>query len=132
MEVWVSDQQGRVPVTIFRVTGDIDSVTYQSLQQQIENKIQSGTRNVVMDLTEVGYLSSAGIRLLSHVFNELRTNSPEDSDASISQGVRAGTFKSPHLKLVNPTPRVAEVLKMSGLDMMIDSYPSLPDAVAAF
>lgn len=132
MEVWVSDQQGRVPVTIFRVTGDIDSATYEGLQQQIEEKIKGGTRNVVMDLSEVGYLSSAGIRLLSHVFNELRTNSPEDSDASISQGVRAGTFKSPHLKLVNPTPRVAEVLKMSGLDMMIDSYPNLPEAVAAF
>ena len=77
-------------------------------------------------------MSSAGVRLLSHVFNELRTNSPEDSDESISQGVRAGTFKSPHLKLVRPTPRVVEVIKMSGLDMMIESYPTVPEAVAAF
>jgi anti-anti-sigma factor len=132
MEVSVSEQQGRVPVTIFRVTGDIDSATYQTLQNQVEDKIQSGTRNVVMDLTEVGYLSSAGIRLLSHMFNELRTTAPEDSDEAIKQGVRAGTFKSPHLKLVSPTPRVAEVIKMSGLDMMIESYPSVPEAVAAF
>ncbi len=132
MEVSVSEQQGRVAVTVFRVSGDIDSNTYQILQQEVESKIQGGTHNVVMDLTEVGYMSSAGIRLLSHVFNELRTNSPQDSDESIRQGVRAGTFKSPHLKLVNPTPRVAEVIKVSGLDMMLDSYPTVPEAMAAF
>ena len=132
MEVSVSEQQGRVPVTVFRVTGDIDSGTYQSLQQQVDAQIQAGTHNIIMDLTEVGYLSSAGIRLLGHVFNELRTEAPEDSDETIRQGVRAGTFKSPHLKLVNPTPRVAEVIKMAGLDMMLDSYPTVPAAVAAF
>ncbi len=132
MEVNIAQQTGRVPVTIFRITGDIDSSTYQSLQQQIEAQIQGGARNIVLDLREVGYLSSAGLRLLSHIFNELKTSSPEDSDESISQGVRAGTFKSPHLKLIHPTPRVAEVLKMSGLDMMIDSYPTESAAIAAF
>ena len=40
----------------------------------------------------------------------------------MKQGIHDGTFKSPHLKLVSPTPRVAEVLKMSGLDMVIECY----------
>jgi anti-sigma B factor antagonist len=132
MEISVVHQAGRVPVTVFHIKGDIDSTTYQQAQTQIEQVVQAGARDIVLDLSEVGYLSSAGIRLLSSLFNLLRGNLPQESDAAMKQGVRDGTFKSPHLKLVSPTPRVAEVLKLSGLDMMIESYHSVPQAVASF
>ncbi len=132
MEITVTQQTGHVPVTVFHISGDIDSTTYQQAQTQIEQAVQNGAHDIVLDLSKVGYLSSAGIRLLSHLFNLLRGNLPQESDAAMKQGVRDGTFKSPHLKLVSPTPRVAEVLKMSGLDMMIESYPTVPEAVASF
>ena len=132
MDVTAVQQAGRIPVTVFQITGDIDSTTYQQVQMQIEQAVQAGAHDVVLDLTRVGYLSSAGIRMLSHLFNMLRGNLPQESDAAMKQGVRDGTFKSPHLKLVSPTPRVSEVLKMSGLDMMIESYPSVSEAVASF
>ena len=132
MEITVAQQVGRVPVTVFHIKGDIDSTTYQQVQAQIEQAVQAGARDVVLDLTHVDYLSSAGIRMLSHAFNLLRGNLPQESDAAMKQGIRDGTFKSPHLKLAGPTPRVAEVLKMSGLDMMIESYHSVPEAVASF
>lgn len=132
MDVTVTQLQGRVPVTAFHVKGDIDSATYQQLQTQIEQSIQGGTHDMILDLTEVGYMSSAGIRLLSHLFNLLRGDSLQESDAAMKQGVRDGTFQSPHLKLVKPTPRVTEVLKLSGIDMMIGSYPSMSEAIASF
>jgi anti-anti-sigma regulatory factor len=132
MDITVALHTGRVPVTVFRISGDIDSTTYQQAQTQIEQAVQAGARDVVLDLTRVGYLSSAGVRLLSHLFNLLRGDLPQESDAAMSQGVRDGTFKSPHLKLVSPTPRVTEVLRMSGLDMMIESYPGVSEAVASF
>ena len=132
MEISAVQQAGRVPVTVFHIKGDIDSTTYQQSQTQIEQAVQAGAHDIVLDLTQVDYLSSAGIRMLSHLFNLLRGNLPEESDAAMKQGIRDGTFKSPHLKLVSPTPRVAEVLKMSGLDMMIESYHSVPEAVASF
>ena len=132
MDITVTQQTGRVPVSVFQITGDIDSTTYQQVQAQIEQVVQNGARDLVLDLSKVGYLSSAGIRLLSHLFNLLRGNLPQESEEAMKQGVRDGTFKSPHLKLVSPTPRVADVLKMSGLDMMIESYPSVPEAVASF
>jgi anti-anti-sigma regulatory factor len=132
MEITATQQVGRVPVTVFHIKGDIDSTTYQQPETQIEQAVQAGARDIVLDLTEVGYLSSAGIRMLSHLFNLLRGNLPQESDDAMKHGVRDGTFKSPHLKLVSPTPRVAEVLKMSGLDMIIESYHSVPEAVASF
>jgi len=132
MEISAVQQAGRVPVTVFHIIGDIDSTTYQQAQTQIELAVQAGARDVVLDLTHVGYMSSAGIRMLSHFFNLLRGNLPQESDAAMKQGIRDGTFKSPHLKLAGPPQRVAEVLKMSGLDMVIEMYRSVPEAVASF
>ncbi len=132
MEITAAQHTGRVPVTVFYIKGDIDSTTYQLAQAQIEQAVQGGARDLVLDLSGVRYLSSAGIRMLSHLFNLLRGNLPQESDAAMKQGIRDGTFKSPHLKLASPTPRVVEVLRMSGLDMMIESYRSVPEAVASF
>jgi anti-anti-sigma factor len=132
MDITAEQQAGRVPVTVFHLVGDLDTTTYQRTQTQIEQAVRAGAHDIVLDLAEVGYLSSAGIRMLSQLFNMLRGDLPQESDAAMQQGVRNGTFKSPHLKLVSPTTRVAEVLKMSGLDMMIESYPSVPEAVASF
>jgi hypothetical protein len=50
----------------------------------------------------------------------------------MKQGIHDGTFKSPHLKLASPSPHVAEVVKMSGLDMVIEIYRGVPEAVASF
>lgn len=132
MEMKVSQQQGRVLVTVFDIHGDIDSSTYEPIQTQVNQAIDAGARDVVFDLTQVPYMSSAGMRLLNNVFNRLRGNLPEESDAAMKQGVRDGTFKSPHVKLVNPAPRVLETLKMTGLDMFLAIYHSIPEAVASF
>jgi anti-anti-sigma factor len=132
MEISAVQQTGRVPVTVFYIKGDIDSSTYQQIQAQIEQIVQAGAHDVVLDLSAVGYLSSAGIRMLSSLFYQLRGNLPQESDAAIKQGIHDGTFKSPHLKLAGAPPRVAEVLKMSGMDMVLEMYRSLPEAVASF
>jgi len=132
MDITVSQQQGRLPVTIFHLKGDIDGSNYDQIQSQIEQAANAGAKDVVLDLTGVPYMSSAGIRLLSSTFQRLRGNLPQESDEAMKHGIRDGTFKSPHLKLVNPTPRVLEVLKMSGLDMLFDVQPSVAAAVASF
>ncbi len=110
MEISAVQQAGRVPVTVFHIKGDVDSTTYLQAQAQIEQAVHAGARDLVLDLTEVGYLSSAGIRMLSNLFYLLRGNLPQEGDAAMKQGIHNGTFKSPHLKLASPTPRVTEVL----------------------
>ena len=132
MGITAVQKAGRVPVTVFYIKGDIDSTTYQQIQAQIEQAVQAGAHDIVLDLTNVGYLSSAGIRMLSSLFYQLRGTLPQESDAAMKQGIHDGTFKSPHLKLAGAPPRVAEVLKMSGMDMVLEMYRSVPEAVASF
>lgn len=130
MELGVSQQQGRVPVTVLHVKGNIDSNSYNLFQSFAEQLISEGTQNLLIDLSAVPYMSSAGLRALNQIYNKLREGSEDAS--SVSKGVTAGTYKSQHLKLLSPGTRVLESLKMSGFDMFLDIEPNLQDAVAAF
>jgi anti-anti-sigma factor len=120
MEIVVSHTQGRVPVTVFHIKGDINVNTFEQLREQARQAHEAGAQNLLLDLSEVRYVSSAGIRAITSMFNMLRTNAPDESDEAIQKGLRHGTFKSPHLKLLNPTPSVLEVLKMAGVDMLVE------------
>jgi len=62
----------------------------------------------------------------------LRGDSAAESPEAMHKGISAGTFKSPHLKLANPNPRVLEVLKMAGFDMFLEIHKNVKDAVASF
>ncbi len=132
MEIIVAHQQGRVPVTVFHVKGDIDHSSYEQLQDTAQQAYTAGTRNLLLDLAEVPYVSSAGIRALTHIFNMLRADAPQESDAAMRKGLRDGTFHSPHLKLLQPTPRVASVLKTMGADMLVEIHTDLQAAIASF
>jgi anti-anti-sigma factor len=131
MSISVSQKQGRVPVTIFHIKGEINVNTYEEFQAKAQEAFNSGARNLLLDLTDVSYISSAGVRGLHAVFTMLRAGSGESDDA-ISKGLRDGTFKSPHLKLLNPSANVAQVLRTMGLDMYLEIYQDLERAVASF
>lgn len=132
MEIAVSHVQGRVPVTVFRIKGEIDVNSYEQLQAQAQAAVQAGARDVLLDLTEVPYISSSGLRAIHHIFTLVRTDSPAESDPALSKGLRDGTWKSPHFKLLNPQPSVLEILKTTGFDMYLEIHRDLNDAVASF
>lgn len=131
MEIVVSQQKGKVPVTVFHIKGDINTETYEQLQSQVQQAIQTGTRYLLLDLTQVPYVSSYGIRAISQIFTWLRDSKDED-DATVSKGLRDGTFKSPHLKLLNPSQRVLEVLTTTGVDMFLEIHSDLERAIESF
>jgi anti-anti-sigma factor len=121
---------GRVPVTIMHVTGNIDSASYEEFQAQALELVRSGSHNLLLDLHDVPFMSSAGLRAINQLYNALRERS--ESQEVVTKGVTAGTYKSPHLKLLSPSPRVIDALRMSGFDMFLDIQSNLHDAVAAF
>jgi anti-anti-sigma factor len=130
MDLSVTQEQGRVPVTVIHVKGNIDSTSYQAFQARAEELIAAGNTNLLIDLRQVPYMSSAGLRALNQLYNKLREK--DEDKSTVTKGVTAGTYKSPHLKLLAPTKRVNETLKMSGFDMFLDIKPDLADAVASF
>jgi len=132
MEIVVSQEQGRVPVTVFRIQGELNVYTYERFQQKVREAHDAGMLNLLLDLAEVSYISSAGIRALNDSFKLLRTGAPEENDEAMAKGLRDGTFKSPHLKLLNPSPQVLEVLKIAGVDMFLEVHRHLREAVGSF
>jgi len=71
----------------------------------------------LLDLTDLQFISSAGLRSLHTLFYDLHPEGSEEFQRILNEGVREGTYKAPHLKLLNPGSRVREFLEMSGVEM---------------
>ena len=132
MEISITREQGRVPVTVLHVKGDVNVATADQFRAQVQQAYDDGARDILIDLTQVSLVSSAGLRVLQDIFNMLRSESPQESDAAMRKGLADGTFKSPHLKLLNPNKNVRQVLHMAGFDMFLEIHEDLKEAVASF
>lgn len=132
MEIKVSTRTGRVPVTVLHVDGNIDSTTYEAFLFKAEELMKAGARHLLLDLEHVPLVSSAGLRAFNNIFIRLRELSPDMSDAEMRDGINAGTYKSPHLKLVNPSKATTLALETSGFSLFLEILDSVDSAVAAF
>ncbi len=128
MQIVVSQEQGRAPVTVLHVKGDISAETGDQFQTQAQQAIAGGAQNILLDLSQVPYVSSYGIRVISSIYKALRPEAPVPA-GPVGEG---GITKSPHLKLLNPSPEVQKVLSATGLDMFLEIHRDLKTAVASF
>jgi anti-anti-sigma factor len=126
MEITVSQDQARVPVTVFQVEGRINMGNAENLIKQAEQSYADGTRDLIIDLSGVESMTSAGLRAILSILKLLTFGSSQgESGAGISG-------KSEHLKLVGPSQYVQMVLNTAGFDRYIEIYPELPAALATF
>lgn len=133
MEIKVTTENRQVPITVLHVDGNIDSSTYASFQAKAQELIDRGARHIVVDLSHVPFVSSAGLRALHEIFNQLRAKDPDKiSEEDVRKGISAGTYKSSQLKLVNLSNETKTVFQMSGFDMFIDIYDDMEKALASF
>ncbi|MFL5734506.1 MAG: STAS domain-containing protein [Chloroflexia bacterium] len=130
MDLTVSQEQGRIPVTVFRLKGPV--IESDRLEQGAKEAHDAGARNLVIDLSDVPYMASPGLRALHYIYTLFREPSSGESDEAVQKGIAAGTYKSPHLKLVNPNRDVFEILKATGYDMFLDIHKDLKGALASF
>ncbi len=132
MDIEVTQQQGKVPVTVIHVKGNVDASTYEAFQAVAETEFDRGARYVLLDLSEVAYISSAGFRAISQIFKLLRGQLSQQEQAQMSQGLRDGSYKSPNLKLLGPSSRVLEALRLAGFDTFLEIYQDTEAAVQSF
>lgn len=130
MDITITKDQGRVPVTVFHLSGDLTSD--QELLSQANEAYQADTRFILLDLAGVPYMSSSGLRALHQIFDMLRRDTPVQSDRVVTKGITSGTFTSPHLKILNPSNHVMEVLKIAGYDMFLEIHRDYRKAIASF
>jgi hypothetical protein len=130
MEIGVEKDLGNASVTVFRLRGDL--VDEDPLVGQAQAEYDAGMRNLLLDLSGVKYISSTGLRALHKVFMMLRGDEPGDSDESVRTGIAAGTYTSPHLKLLRPTKTAMKTLSLGGYDMFLGIYKKEDKAIASF
>ncbi|HLE26879.1 MAG TPA: STAS domain-containing protein [Anaerolineales bacterium] len=136
MNMTSEQTQARVPVTILRLSGDVDGSNYRAVIDQAQALYRQGTRDLLIDLGGVAYTSSAGLVALHNVallFNALEPPDPEQGWRAIRAVADAGEGgPQPHVKLLNPQPRVAGVLEQTGLASFFQIYNDQAAALASF
>jgi anti-anti-sigma regulatory factor len=136
MNISVSQAQGRVPVTVLQLDGKLDGQTYQELIDKARELYDSGTRNVLVDMTGLSYISSAGLVSLHTIALLMRGEAlpdPEQGWANVKNMDRsreAGVQE--HIKLFNPRPEVKSVLDMVGFSQMFGIYTDREQALQSF
>lgn len=136
MQISFSTQQGNVPVTVMQLTGDIDASTYTDVINMAQQVFDEGSRNLLIDLSKVPYVSSAGLMSLHTIVKIFAGHSVQPKDGGrpsfrainkdLDSPVRA------HVKLLNPQPAVEQVLEMVGLKLFFDIHTDIETAVNSF
>ncbi|HXF61989.1 MAG TPA: STAS domain-containing protein [Caldilineaceae bacterium] len=127
MEIEVSREQGRVPVSVLRLKGAL--ISEEELQQRAKEEYDAGARYMLLDLSDVPYMASAGLRALHFIYSLLR---PSGDAAEARKGLVEGTYTSRHLKLLKPSKHAQEALQVAGYDMFIESFQDRAQAIASF
>ncbi len=94
--------------TIVHVGGEIDVYTAPVLRRRLDEPIHRGCRDLVVDLSRVTFLDSTGLGVLVGRLKLVR-----------SQGGR--------MRIVGATDRVLKVFTITGLDRVLEMYPTLAD-----
>ena len=100
-------------VTVMTVSGRVDSATAPDLENALKQLVDGNKIRIVLDLTGVDYMSSAGLRAMVSTLKSVKRASGD-------------------LRLANPSSRVAEVLRLAGLTSIFSVYSSQTDAVTSF
>jgi anti-anti-sigma regulatory factor len=136
MELSVEQASQRPDVTVVRLQGDLDGSNYRELIAKARELHQAGSRHLLLDLTGLRYMSSAGIVALHStalLYRGIEAPDPEEAGwrAIRAVGESAGDAQN-HVKLLNPAPRVVGVLERSGMATFFEVHTDEAAAVASF
>ncbi len=105
-----SERQGGT--LIAHVEGRVDGSNAREFQGDLESAINDDDRIVVLDLAQLSYISSAGLRVILMVAKTLQRQQAKFAVCGLSEMIR-------------------EVFQVSGFDKIIPTHNSKEDALAA-
>ncbi len=106
-------QEKKGDVLILRLKGRMDAVSSPVIEKNVFDHIKSGQSKLILDFSEVVYLSSAGMRMLLSTAKKLKTLKGK-------------------LIVCCITSNVLDVLKMSGFDHVLDLSKTEQEALHRF
>lgn len=98
--------------TIVSVIGSIDALTSEHVTEVLGTHIKNGKEYTIIDLSQVEFMSSAGLRVILGSLKQARQDGGE-------------------LYLAGARPGVERVLKMSGFIHILKIFTSVDKALAA-
>jgi anti-anti-sigma regulatory factor len=136
MEITTNLEQGRVPVSVICISGHLDGQTYQDLISKANEIVGTGVKNILLDLGDLTYISSAGLVSLHTISLLTRGEAPPNLEQgwstlkSMDQTRDGGLQKN--FKLLNPRPEVTNVLEMVGFSEFFEVFTDKKKAVDSF
>lgn len=100
-------------VDVVAVSGRVDSSTAPRLDQTLKGLVDNRRYRIVLDLAQVEYMSSAGLRAMVSCLRSVQKR-----------------FGNVHV--AQPSDKVKEVLDLAGLDVVFDVFEDQVGAVGAF
>jgi stage II sporulation protein AA (anti-sigma F factor antagonist) len=76
-------------VTVVSVAGKLDAVTSPAFEQRVRGTIDAGNHAIVVDLTRLDYISSAGLRALLVLAKQVKAKGGKACLANVSSDVRS-------------------------------------------
>jgi anti-anti-sigma factor len=136
MEIIISKNQGIKPVTVIHLRGALDGDSYQNFIDETQKLYDSGTRDLLVDMSELTFLSSAGlsgIHRTARVYRgEDRSTFEEGWSAIYAMGKERDSGYQQHVKLLNPNESIRSVLDKVGFLAFFEIFTDLDIAVASF
>lgn len=80
-------QQRSAGLVTVQINGRVDSMTAQEVQQYLDNLTATGERKIVIDFTQISYISSAGLRILLLFQKQLKKVDGEIILCNLSAGI---------------------------------------------
>lgn len=102
-------QPQRKPVPVLTITGRLDASTVNILERALMRGLSQGARTVIVDVGEVTYISSSGLRVLLTARRQVRE--------------RGGD-----ILLCSLSPNVRDVMSMVGFTTLFTVYEHAEDA----
>lgn len=100
-------------VTVVRIVHDLDAATSAEATAYLGAEIDAGSTNLVMDLSGVTYLSSAGLRVILGAMRNARS--------------RGGD-----VRLAGAEGNIRRVVDLAGLAEFIKTFPTAEEALASY
>ena len=113
LEYSVDTVGAKQPIAVLTLDGYVDSATSLNMDEAIDSVLQQRIYHVVVDLTKVGYISSAGWGVFISKIKDIREN-------------HGG------LKIAGMRPDVRDVFDLLGFGHIIEAHESVDDATVAF
>ena len=125
LSINVSQLQTDPLATVMHLSGHLHGETEPKLIDAARQAHDAGSKYLLLDLSDLDVLTSAGLRAIQLIF---KLFTPK-SDAGIINQHGEEPYKSPYFKIVCPKPQIYYVLNIAGFLQNIPIYNNMEEAV---